>query len=65
MEINNSIDTSSINNELMKSKLSTFSGLQNTAGKNMSDAEKTELAKAARGFEAIFVNMMMKEMKRE
>lgn len=63
MEISNSIDTSSINNELMKSKLSTFSGLQNTTGKNMSDAEKTELAKAARGFEAIFVNMMMKEMK--
>lgn len=63
MEINNSIDTSSINNELMKSKLSTFSGLQNTTGKNMSDAEKTDLAKAARGFEAIFVNMMMKEMK--
>ncbi len=63
MEISNTIDTSSINNELMKSKLSTFSGLQNTVGKNMTDAEKTELAKAARGFEAIFVNMMMKEMK--
>ncbi len=63
MEISNSIDTSSINNELMKSKLGSFSSLQNTVGKNMSDSEKTDLAKAARGFEAIFVNMMMKEMK--
>lgn len=32
-------------------------------GKNLSEVEKAEIAKAARGFEAMFVNMLFKQMK--
>ena len=34
-----------------------------TGGSNLSDPEKAEIAKAARGFEAMFVNMLFKQMK--
>jgi Rod binding domain-containing protein len=32
-------------------------------GKNLNESEKAEIAKAARGFEAMFVNMLFKQMK--
>lgn len=35
-----------------------------TPKKDLSDSEKSEYANAARGFESMFINMMMKEMKK-
>lgn len=42
--------------------LSRFEGMGRPK-KNLSDQEKVDIAKAARGFESMFVHMMMKEMK--
>lgn len=64
-------ETTLFNGEMMKARAESLSkkplmqkSVPNTLGNsNLSDAEKKELAKAARGFEAIFLNTLMKEMK--
>lgn len=63
MEIPNLIDNSTLNNELLNSKFNSLKTTKANSGKNLSETERQELAKAARGFEAIFLNMMLKEMK--
>lgn len=63
METANLVDKSFINNSLIKAQADSLSSIKQNVGKNLSEKEKAELAKAARGFEAIFVNMMLKEMK--
>lgn len=57
------LDNTAINSNLMQSKMDAFSKTKINNGKNLSEKEKADLAKAARGFEAIFVNSMLKEMK--
>lgn len=47
----------------MARKMSAFDNVRNTSKSNMSVAEKTKIEQASRGFESIFVNMMLKEMK--
>ena len=37
--------------------------MNETNPSHLSDAEKTQYAKAARGFESMFVSMMMKQIK--
>jgi soluble lytic murein transglycosylase-like protein len=63
----NSIDTSQVNSSLLQNQMSgleKFADSNGTIKSNLSDSEKKELEKAARGFEAIFLNMMLKEMKK-
>lgn len=50
---------------LLKSKLDKLSGISGSAGmgKILSDEQKADVAKASRGFESMFVNMMLKEMR--
>ncbi len=62
-----SIDNSQVNSSLLKNQMSgleKFADSSGTIKSNLSDSEKKELEKAARGFEAIFLNMMLKEMKK-
>lgn len=64
MEI--SLNDATLNNSsLLKNKIDELSRFQSiqTRGKNLSDEDKAGFAKASRGFEAIFVNMMLKQMK--
>lgn len=58
---NANINHSMLNNRL--NELSNLNNFQNQVVKDYSDEEKVDIAKAARGFEAIFLNMMIKEMK--
>lgn len=44
-------------------KMSAFDNIGNTSKSKMSAAEKAKIEQASRGFESIFVNMMLKEMK--
>lgn len=58
------LNSSGTDNALMQNKmneLGKFSGLISKG--NLSESEKAEYAKAARGFESLFVNMLMKNMK--
>ncbi|MGA2297535.1 MAG: transglycosylase SLT domain-containing protein [FCB group bacterium] len=50
---------------LLQQKLESISTLNKTTGekKVLTDQDRTEYAKAARGFESIFLSMMLKEMK--
>ena len=51
---------------LLKDKLNNISKLNSsvsTVKGHLTDAEKAKFAEASRGFEAIFINMMFKEMK--
>lgn len=71
MQVPGLSETTLFNGEMMKSRAESLTkkplmqkSVPNTLGNsNLSDAEKKELAKAARGFEAIFLNTLMKEMK--
>lgn len=66
MEIQ-SVDNASVNNSLLENQLGglkKFADASGTINQNLSESEKRELSKAARGFEAIFLNMMLKEMKK-
>ncbi len=57
---------SQINNDsLIQNKLSALSNINmmDVAKKAMSERDKAEIGKAARGFESLFINMMLKEMK--
>lgn len=53
------------NSTLLKNKVDELSRLHSTPtkGRNLSDSDKAGFAKASRGFEAIFVNLMLKQMK--
>ncbi|MFP4528976.1 MAG: transglycosylase SLT domain-containing protein [Candidatus Kapaibacterium sp.] len=59
--LNNDINESS----LLRSKLEGLSSVQTirAAGGKLNPAQQAEYAKAARGFESMFVHMMLKEMK--
>ncbi len=60
------VNNQSINNDsLINSKLSALSNinLMDTAKKALSERDKADIDKAARGFESLFINMMLKEMK--
>lgn len=62
-----SIDNSQVNSSLLNNQMSglqKFADSSGTIKSNLSDSEKKELEKAARGFEAMFLNMMLKEMKK-
>jgi Rod binding domain-containing protein len=60
--INNSISTGS----LVQQKLDELQRLSSFKGKkNLSEKDKSEIEKAARGFESLFVNMLLKEMKKD
>lgn len=71
MQVPGLSETTLFNGEMMKARAESLTkkplmqkSVPNTLGNsNLSDAEKKELAKAARGFEAIFLNTLMKEMK--
>lgn len=71
MQVPGLSETTLFNGEMMKARVESLSqkplmqkNVPNTLGdSNLSDAEKKELAKASRGFEAIFLNTLMKEMK--
>lgn len=54
------IESSSLTDERL-GQLSRISA--NAKGSSLTDAQKAEAEKAARGFESLFVNMMLKEMK--
>lgn len=53
------------NDSLIQNKLSALSNINmmEVAKKAMSERDKAEIGKAARGFESLFINMMLKEMK--
>ncbi len=52
------------NESLFKSKLDQLSGVQALSAKrDLSKEERTQYEKAARGFESMFVNMLIKQMK--
>jgi Rod binding domain-containing protein len=58
------IDTQAPATAEVENRLSQFKSLENlSSGKNLSEADKLELAKASRGFESMFINLMLKEMK--
>jgi Rod binding domain-containing protein len=59
--INN--QTPSISNALLESRINSLAGVHKNAGKDLSDSEKAKLAEAAKGFESLFLNMIMKNMK--
>jgi Rod binding domain-containing protein len=66
MEISPNIDNTLTNSSLQEARSARFANLAKKGeliGKNLPEAEKARIAKASRGFEAIFVNMMMKQMK--
>lgn len=44
-------------------KMGAFENIRNTPKSNISETEKVQIEQASRGFESIFVNMMLKEMK--
>ncbi|MCL5990822.1 MAG: transglycosylase SLT domain-containing protein [Bacteroidetes bacterium] len=52
--------------EVQRNKLNESAQLKNASikGINLSDAEKSRIAEASRGFESMFVNIMFKEMKK-
>jgi Rod binding domain-containing protein len=52
--------------EVQRNKLNESSALNNASakGSNLSDIEKAKIAEASRGFESMFVNIMLKEMKK-
>lgn len=63
MEISG-FDSSASTDSLLKSKIDELSRNSSLGQKkNLTDKEKADFAKASRGFESMFVNMMMKEMK--
>src|SRR6056297_3142782 len=53
------------NDHLLKGRLEKMKNMSKSVNKNLqlSPGEKAGYAEAARGFEAMFINMMMKEMK--
>jgi Rod binding domain-containing protein len=58
------IDTQAPASAEVDNRLSQFKSLEKlSSGKNLTEAEKIELAKASRGFESMFINLMLKEMK--
>jgi Rod binding domain-containing protein len=61
-----SVPAVNTDNSAIKSQLNVLGKYADPTGKikqNLSADDKKDLAKAARGFEAIFINMMLKEMK--
>ncbi|MBK9248644.1 MAG: transglycosylase SLT domain-containing protein [Ignavibacteria bacterium] len=60
-----SLDTSVARSAVANSRISELSRVKmnETNPSHLSEAEKTQYAKAARGFESMFVSMMMKQMK--
>lgn len=61
----NGLDTSSANAAIQNSRMEMLSKVKmsETNPCHLSEAQKNEYAKAARGFESMFVSMMMKQMK--
>lgn len=61
----NGLDTSAANSALQNSRMESLAKLKMTATDtgHLSEAQKNEYSKAARGFESMFVSMMMKQMK--
>ncbi|MBI3259842.1 MAG: transglycosylase SLT domain-containing protein [Ignavibacteriae bacterium] len=61
----NGLDTSAANSALQNSRMESIAKLKMTAtdSGHLSEAQKKEYSKAARGFESMFVSMMMKQMK--
>lgn len=60
------LSTDQSNQSLFNNKineLTKYTSLGETSKRNLSESEKQEFAKAARGFESMFVNMLVKEMK--
>lgn len=60
----NSAATDASLQEARTARLARLANKGQLVGKKMSYSDKAGLAKAARGFEAIFVNMMLKQMKK-
>lgn len=64
MDISTQIETKIDDSSLIQNKLNSISGLSTLFGKTqLSDAEKSQFANAARGFESMFIHLMLKEMK--
>ena len=64
MDIPLPVNTDQVQNSLFQTKIDELSRVSQTDNKkNLSVQEKNDMAKAARGFESIFINMMRKEMK--
>ncbi len=59
------VDTSAARTSVANARISELSRVKmnETNPSHLSEAEKTQYAKAARGFESMFVSMMMKQMK--
>ena len=59
------VDTSAARTSVANARISELSRVKmnETNPSHLSDAEKTQYAKAARGFESMFVSMMMKQIK--
>lgn len=57
--INNDLNSDALN----RNRLEELTRIQSGVGKNLSETDKRDYAKAARGFESMFVHMLMKEMK--
>ncbi|MBM2813704.1 MAG: Soluble lytic murein transglycosylase-like protein [Ignavibacteria bacterium] len=55
--------TQSIGDSLLKGKMDTITSLRDAKKKNLNKEEKAGFEKAARGFESMFVYMMLKEMR--
>ena len=53
----------SVQNSLTEQRMQALTRLKSTNAKHLTEGEKAEYAKAARGFESMFVSMMMKQMK--
>lgn len=67
MELNTNIEQNIANGKLQEAKTANLMKLAGEGEfigkKNLSKLDKARIAKASRGFEAIFVNMMLKQMK--
>lgn len=66
MEFTSNIDNAVTNSSLQEARVARFANLAKKGelvGKKLPEAEKARIAEASRGFEAIFVNMMLKQMK--
>lgn len=59
------INRAEVSEGLLKTKLDRLASFGSSvgAGKTMTEQQKADIAKASRGFESMFVNMMLKEMR--